>query len=351
VASVVSQNRAEDRERNLLAAAHAAASWARARRATWTDVPLEIPATPAPPTLPEPTATVSRDLFSHVSTSSAPPIVEDSGPSRWSAVVDWLRERRPFLIRWLPYAAIVAVIGILLGLVAPYMFRTADDLKTRIAAATPERPRPTQAAPASVAGELHVDSTPAGAMVLVDGKSRGVTPATITGLPPGRHEVVIKSDAGSVRRTISISTKEATDVNEAIFSGWVAMYPPFDVVVAEGGHVLQPDGRNQIMIAPGMHSLQITNRALGYAIVQQVEVFPGAGTDVRLPMPNSTLSVTASEPAEVWLDGVRVSEAPVNAMPLPLGAHEIVVRRQAGGEKRYPVTIGAKPFTLNVEFP
>jgi hypothetical protein len=245
----------------------------------------------------------------------------------------------------------VAGVGILLGLVAPYAFRTADDLKTRIAAVTPERPRPTQAVPGSVAGELHVDSTPAGATVLVDGKLRGVTPMTIKGLPPGHHELVIKSDAGSVRRTITISAKEATDVNEGIFSGWVAMYPPFDVVVAEGGQVLQPDGRNQIMLPPGMHSLRITNRALGYAVVQQVEVFPGAGTDVRLPMPNSTLSVTASEPAEVWLDGVRVSEAPVTALPLPLGAHEIVVRRQAGGEKRYPVTIGAKPFTLNVEFP
>jgi hypothetical protein len=265
--------------------------------------------------------------------------------------VEWLREVRPSVVRWLPYAAVVAGVGILLGLVAPYAFRTANNLKTRIAAVTPERARPTETVRASASGELRVDSTPAGATVLVDGKSRGVTPLTIAGLPPGRHEVVIKSDAGSVRRTVTVSTKEATEVNEGIFSGWVAIYPPFDVVIAEGGQVLQPDGRNQIMLAPGMHSLQITNRALGYAIVQQVEVFPGAGTDVRLPMPSSTLTVTASEAAEVWLDGVRVSDAPVSAMVVPLGSHEIVVKRQAGGEKRFPVTIGAKPYTLNVDFP
>jgi hypothetical protein len=265
--------------------------------------------------------------------------------------VEWLREARPSIVRWLPYAAIVAGVGIGLGLAAPYVFRTADNLKTRIEAVTPELTRPPTPIHTSAAGELRVDSTPAGATVLIDGKSRGVTPLTIAGLAPGRHDVLIKSDAGSVRRTVTVSTKEATEVNEAIFSGWVAMYPPFDVVVAEGGQVLQPDGRNQIMLPPGVHSLQITNRALGYATTQQVEVFPGAGTDVRLPMPTSSLTITASEPAEVWLDGVRIGDAPASAVPVPLGAHEIVVKRQAGGEKRFPVTVGAKPYSLNVDFP
>jgi hypothetical protein len=362
VASVVSQNRAQDHERNLLAAAHAVASWARARRATWTDVPLEIPSAPAPavtPALPVPparaaqpgpSAVPARELFSHLSASPAE-TVEDSGPSRWSSVVDRLRVMRPSVVRWLPYAAIVAVVGVLLGLVAPYVFRTADNVKTRIAAITPERTRPPEPIRASAAGKLSVTSTPVGATVLIDGKSRGVTPLTIAGLTPGRHEVLIKSDAGSVRRTVTVSTKDATEVNEAIFSGWVAIYPPFDVVISEGGEVLQPDGRNQIMLPPGMHGLQITNRALGYAVVQQVEVFPGAGTDLRLPMPSSTITITASEPAEVWLDGVRISDTPMSAVPVPLGAHEVVVKRQAGGEKRFPVTIGAKPFTLNVDFP
>ena len=52
----------------------------------------------------------------------------------------------------------LAVIGVLLGLVAPYAFRTADDLKTRIAAAAPARPRPPDPVGASAAGELRVGS-------------------------------------------------------------------------------------------------------------------------------------------------------------------------------------------------
>jgi hypothetical protein len=40
----------------------------------------------------------------------------------------------------------------------------------------------------------------------------------------------------------------------------------------------------------------------------------------------------------------------LNAVPVPLGSHELVVKRSAGGERRFSVTIGVNPFTLNVEF-
>jgi hypothetical protein len=60
--------------------------------------------------------------------------------------------------------------------------------------------------------------------------------------------------------------------------------------------------------------------------------------------------VTASDAAEVWLDGARIAETPLSGAPISLGTHELVVKRQAGGERRYTVTIGANPFTLNVDF-
>jgi hypothetical protein len=79
-------------------------------------------------------------------------------------------------------------------------------------------------------------------------------------------------------------------------------------------------------------------------------VKPGEGTTLRLIAPASTLTVTASEAAEVWLDGARVGETPLNGVAVALGSHELVVKRQAGGERRYTVTIGANPFTLHVDF-
>jgi len=52
----------------------------------------------------------------------------------------------------------------------------------------------------------------------------------------------------------------------------------------------------------------------------------------------------------VWLDGTRLGQTPLNAAPVALGIHDIVVKRAAGGERRYTVTIGAKPVILKVDF-
>ena len=206
------------------------------------------------------------------------------------------------------------------------------------------------AARKTAAGGLRVATTPPGADVLVDGKSRGVTPLSLTDLSPGRHEVEMKGDAGTVRRTITIAANETASIDEAIFSGWITVYSPFDVTLVENGKVLRADERNQIMLPAGNHELRLTNRALGYDAVKQVEVKPGASTVLQVMPEPSPLTVTATEPAEVWIDGARIGDTPVNAAPVSLGSHEVVVRRAAGGERRFTITIGAKPYTLNVEF-
>jgi hypothetical protein len=199
-------------------------------------------------------------------------------------------------------------------------------------------------------GGLRVKSTPAGAQVIVDGKPRGVTPLTITNLNPGRHEVAIKSDAGTVQRTVTVAADQTAEIDESIFSGWLAVYAPFDLAIVEKGTVLRPNERNQVMLAAGTHELRLVNQALAFEDVRHVDVKPGELTIVRLTPPPSTLTVTASEAAEVWLDGVRVGETPLDAVSAPLGAHEVVVRRATGTERRFTVTIGRTPFTLHVDF-
>jgi hypothetical protein len=200
------------------------------------------------------------------------------------------------------------------------------------------------------AGSLRVTSTPAGADVLVDGKSRGVTPLTIADVTLGRHEVLLRSDAGTARRTVTVAANETVTIDEAIFSGFITVYSPFDVTITENGRVLRADDRHQIMLPAGAHELRFTNRALAYDAVRQVDVKPGEATNLQLTPDPSLLTVTATDVAEVWLDGARLGDTPLNGAPVPLGSHEIVVKRAAGGERRFAVTIGAKPFTLNVEF-
>jgi hypothetical protein len=50
------------------------------------------------------------------------------------------------------------------------------------------------AAPQDTLGALTVTTTPAGALILIDGVQRGVSPATIPGLSAGTHTVLLKID-------------------------------------------------------------------------------------------------------------------------------------------------------------
>jgi hypothetical protein len=44
------------------------------------------------------------------------------------------------------------------------------------------------------AGSLTVATSPGGATIFIDGVQRGISPATITGLSPGRHTLLLKLD-------------------------------------------------------------------------------------------------------------------------------------------------------------
>jgi hypothetical protein len=166
----------------------------------------------------------------------------------------------------------------------------------------------------------------------------------------GRHTIDLKSDGGDVRREVTIAANATSEIEESIFSGWLAVISPFDLAIVEDGRALRLDERNQVMLTPGRHTVRLTNRALAFEVVREVELKPGETTTLTIKPAPSTMTVTASETAEVWLDGVRIGETPVSARSIELGTHDIIVRRAGGGDRRFPVTITANPFTLNVDF-
>jgi hypothetical protein len=343
---VAEHDRLSDQDANLIAAAEAAASWARARRATWTNRPLDSVASepaivppidikPTPPPAPTPAPVVAAPGRSDP--PDAARIPELAGP--FGAPI----------VRWLTRAAVAAALIAAAVVGWPYLLNALPTFTTRTPVVKSTDVRPPVGARRSTGG-LRVSSTPTGAQVLVDGKARGVTPLTLTDLTPGRHEVTLKSEAGTVRQTVTVAANQTATVDESIFSGWVTVYSPFEVVITEKGRVLRADDRNQVMLPPGPHELRLTNRALGYQAVRQVEVKPGEATNVQVTPGPSTLTVTATEAAQVWVDGTRVGETPLNAVPVPLGTHEILVKSTSGRERRATVTIGVTPFTLNVDF-
>ena len=144
-----------------------------------------------------------------------------------------------------------------------------------------------------------------GAQVTVDGKARGVTPLDLRDVRPGRHEVTLASDAGSVTRTVAVSASATATIDESIFSGFAAVYAPFDVIITEQGRPLTADDRHQIMLPPGPHDLRFENRTLVYETVKQVTIEPGQVTVIQRKPDPSPLTVPASEPAAVRPTAVR----------------------------------------------
>ena len=197
-------------------------------------------------------------------------------------------------------------------------------------------------------GRLQVNSEPAGARVLVDNVSRGVTPLTLDDLALGTHNVVIESAAGSVKRTVTVKADEGATLSETIYAGWLKVFSPFDLTITEGTRSLRLDDRYQVMLSPGPHELRFENRALGYQEVRRVEVQPGITTPLSIVAPRSTLTLTTSAPAEVLIDGVSAGQTPLTGFSVELGTRDVQLK-SAAGDRRFSLAVTVKPVVLDVD--
>ena len=187
--------------------------------------------------------------------------------------------------------------------------------------------------------------------MIVDGKERGLTPLTIPDLPIGRRRVVIESTAGTVRRDVTVVSDSQVTLNEAIISGWIAAFAPFELQIFEGTRLIGTTEDGRIMVPPGQHELAFVNTRLGFRETRAVEVNPGATTAVNIAAVVGTVRINAAPGVEVLIDGARVGETPVGDLRMPVGTHEIVFRHAQLGEQRVSVTVGASvPAEVNVDF-
>jgi hypothetical protein len=127
------------------------------------------------------------------------------------------------------------------------------------------------------------------------------------------------------------------------------VFAPFELTVSEAGRGLRLDERSQLMLPPGVHELRFENKQLGFYGTRKVEIEPGKTATVTLTPGGSTLSVTASASAEVFVDGQRIGETPIADYPVALGTRDIIVKG-AAGERRFTQTITTKPLRLEVDF-
>ena len=201
---------------------------------------------------------------------------------------------------------------------------------------------------AKTVGRLQVNSEPAGARVLIDNVARGVTPLMLDDVALGSHTVVLESSAGSIKRSVTIRNDEPAVLNETIYAGWLKVFAPFDITIAEGSKVLRADDRDQVMLPAGPHEIHFENRVFGYQETRHVEVQPGVTTPLSIMAPHSTLTLTTSAPAEVLIDGVNAGQTPLTNYSVELGTRDVLIK-SAAGDRRLSVSVTVKPVVLEVD--
>ena len=198
-------------------------------------------------------------------------------------------------------------------------------------------------------GSLTVTSDPAGAAVIVDGKPVGETPMTVHDLAAGRHSVVVRGEGGAVSNSVAIRDGKTATLDVPIFAGWLAIFCPVELQIREGGKMLGTTANERIMVAPGVHQLELSNDTFHYRATETVEVKPGEVKALSYE-PKGTVSLNATPWAEVFVDGQRIGETPLANVPVTIGTREFVFKHPDYGEKRVTaqVTLG-ETVLVNVD--
>jgi eukaryotic-like serine/threonine-protein kinase len=124
---------------------------------------------------------------------------------------------------------------------------------------------------------------------------------------------------------------------------------PVDVIV-KGRRIGTSDG-GQMVLASGVHRLELVNRRFNYRDVVSVRIEPGGMTSHSVALPYGSVRIETTPDAEVWIEGQRVGRAPVEDLPVPIGTREVVVRSADRRERRESVEVRVgEVAVVNAEF-
>jgi hypothetical protein len=208
----------------------------------------------------------------------------------------------------------------------------------------------------AVLGSVAVTTTPVGARVFVDGRSRGVSPLTIADLAAGDHRVAVERDAAKSERVVAVQPGTTASVVFTLagrtgpVGGWLTVTSPFDVQVIESDDVVGMSASSRIMLPAGRHTLTLANGALGFTESKTVDITPGRVTTVRVDPPKAALNVNARPWADVFIGDINAGQTPIANVPVSIGTHQVVFRHPQLGERRETVVVTAKgPNRVSVD--
>jgi serine/threonine protein kinase len=314
------------------------------------------PPAPAPAVLPVKLKVESPSGFAQKPATLAEPRPVSTVGTLASFDSDATDEKRGFPWKLAAIAVGVAIVAIVAGRAyLPGRAAVAGEPGAQAATTTPPpAPAPAPApddsaeAVASGRGRLVITTQPPGIKVLIDRKPAGETPLKID-VPPGKRMLTFQTAGGEVLRSVKVVAGKTVTLDIPVFSGWLAIFAPIVLDIAENGRSLGTTEQSRLMLPPGKHSLTFSNKDLGYSTSQDVDIDAGAVKSVNLE-PKGTASLNAAPWAEVWLDGQKLGDTPLTSS-VTLGLHEFVFKHPQKGERRVSATIKAgAPSPVSVDF-
>ncbi len=174
-------------------------------------------------------------------------------------------------------------------------------------------------------GWLKIDSKPeSGAILLIDGERKGVTPYTSEAITSGEHEVTLMMDMFE-SSTFTIVVKDSKTLELEL-----PMTPTFAevTVTTDSESEIYIDGEKkragkwQGRLTEGQHLLE-ARKASHRTTAMQVEIIAGKDESftIKSPVPIYGALDIQSEPdeAEVYLDGVKIGETPLKKKDVLVG--------------------------------
>lgn len=111
---------------------------------------------------------------------------------------------------------------------------------------------------------------------------------------------------------------------------------PVDVY-ADGKRIGTSDD-SQLVLPGGTHRIELVNDRYRYRSETTMVIRAGQVRPYNVVLPTAEVRVNTTPGAEVWIEGDRVGTAPVEAVPVPIGTREVVVK-DATGEKRQAIEV------------
>lgn len=215
---------------------------------------------------------------------------------------------------------------------------------------------------AAALGRIAVTSSPAGAVILLDGQPRGTAPTEIADVGAGEHELTLELNGMRVRQAVSVTAGTTATVAVPMTGPGAAAIPPpppttgvlsvnvpFEMQVFENSTLLGTTG-SRMVLQPGAHDLQVVSETLQFRTTLRAEIVAGKTTRLTVPLPQGVIHINASPWAEVWIDGEKAGETPLGNLPIAIGPHEIVFKHPELGEQRHAATVTAgTPARLSVD--